>query len=156
MLHRVECWHYKCLKRIDVELGAINILVGPNASGKSTLLDVFDFLRDALEKDVETAVRQRGTALREIVWNQADKKSGFELALEMAIPHNFRHSSNSYDRLRYEVGVGLNFEGTLVVNGENLWLIDSSQSIAPRFIPQRTLFPLEPDDAKRVVRPAGS
>lgn len=155
MLRRVEGWHYKCLKRIDVELESVNILIGPNASGKSTLLDVVDFLRDALENDVEKAVRRRGNSLRELVWNQANEIDGFELALEVNIPDHLRNR-NGYDRLRYEVGVGLNLEGSIIVKGENLWLVDSSQTLLHSPNLQRTLFPLDPDDTQRVVRSAGS
>jgi len=157
MFRRVEAWHYKCLKRIDVQLSPVNILIGPNASGKSTLLDVFSFLRDALEGDVEEAVRRRATSLRELVWNQTDEVRGFEIAVEVDIPHDLR-SPNGYDLLRYEVGVGLGEDGSIIVSGENLWLINSDRrsllfSPSPR---QLTFFPEEPKDRKRVVRPSRS
>jgi predicted ATPase len=35
MFRRVEAWHYKCLKSIDVGMEPVNILIGPNASGKA-------------------------------------------------------------------------------------------------------------------------
>lgn len=60
MFSRVEARHYRCLKRVDVQLEPFNILIGPNASGKSTLIDTIGFLKDALESDVEEAVRRRG------------------------------------------------------------------------------------------------
>ncbi|MDZ4763153.1 MAG: AAA family ATPase, partial [Chloroflexota bacterium] len=88
MFRRVEVRHYKLLKRVDVRLERMNILVGPNASGKSTLLDVFAFLQTALNDDVETAVRARtmGNALHELVWRQALVEQGIEFALEIDIP----------------------------------------------------------------------
>ena len=153
MLRRIEAWHYKCLKRMDVQLDPVNILIGPNASGKSTLLDLFSFLREALEGDVEEAVRRRTTSLRELVWNQTDERQGFEIAVEADIPQNLR-STNGYDRLRYEVGVGLDEAGSIIVSGENLWLVNSGQKSPPPPPLQLSLFPRELDDGEPVVHPA--
>jgi len=153
MLRRIEAWHYKCLKRMDVQLDPVNILIGPNASGKSTLLDLLSFLREALEGDVEEAVRRRTTSLRELVWNQTDERQGFEIAVEADIPQNLR-STNGYDRLRYEVGVGLDEAGSIIVSGENLWLVNSGQKSPPPTPLQLSLFPRELDDGEPVVHPA--
>ncbi|MGQ9585934.1 MAG: methylation-associated defense system AAA family ATPase MAD3 [Anaerolineae bacterium] len=157
MLRRVEAWHYKCLKQVSVELHPVNILIGPNASGKSTLLDVLSFLRDALEGDVEEAVRRRAVSLRELVWNQADETRGFEVAIEVDVPHHLR-TTNDYDRLRYEIGVGRrDEEGDIVVSGENLWLVNPRQRLLLPTSPQLPLpFPRELDDSKSVLHPARS
>ncbi len=74
MITRIEATGYKCLRKVDVRLGPFNVLVGPNASGKSTLLDVLSFVRDALrlDSDVGRAVRRRARSLRELVWRERD------------------------------------------------------------------------------------
>lgn len=153
MFSRIEAWHYKCLKSIHVDLEPFHILVGPNASGKSTFLDLLGFMKDALQSDVEEAIRRRGTALRELVWNQTSEQRGFELAVEADIPTALR-ADNGYDQVRYEMGVGLDEEGSIVVSGENLRLVHAAPSRRPRS--QRTLFPMDPDDKKPIVRPAHS
>jgi len=60
--------HWRNFKRVDVPLAQRVFLVGPNASGKSNLLDVFRFLRDlvAVGGGFEYALAQRGgvSALR--------------------------------------------------------------------------------------------
>ena len=56
MICRVEALRYRCLKYIKKELGNFHILVGPNASGKSTFLDVISFLGDIVREGLETAV----------------------------------------------------------------------------------------------------
>lgn len=152
MFRRIEAWHYKCLKSVSVRLEPFNILIGPNASGKSTFLDVLGFIQDALQSDVEQAVRRhRGTSLREMVWNQTDEARGIELAIEAEIPERFRRS-NGYDRVRYELGVGLDAQGSIAVSGENLFLMHS----APPPIANLAFFPKEPDDSRTLVRPAHS
>jgi predicted ATPase len=45
--------------RVAVELGALNVLVGPNGSGKTNLLDTIGLLR-ACPQDVERYMRQNG------------------------------------------------------------------------------------------------
>ena len=42
------------------------VVVGANGTGKSTLLDVFSFLKDALTQNVAVAVARRGR-FRELV-----------------------------------------------------------------------------------------
>jgi predicted ATPase len=120
MFRRVQVRHYKLLRNIDITLDSMNILVGPNASGKSTLLDVFSFLQDALIDDVETAVRSRSRSLHELVWMQQDVVSGFEIAIEMDIPLHL--VSEKHTTVRYELNVGLNDEGSLAIRAENLFL----------------------------------
>lgn len=146
MFTRVEARHYKILKRVDVPLEPINILVGPNASGKSTLLDVFAFLQAALRDDVERAVRQRARSLRELVWCGENEAEGFELAVEMALP-------DEATQIRYELKVGLDDEGALAIHTENLFLIPrQSNPVEPE---QQPLFPFElPDEHGMVVMPS--
>ncbi len=48
------------------KLPALMIVVGAHGSGKSTLFDVFSFLKDALTRDVAAAVTRRG-GFRELV-----------------------------------------------------------------------------------------
>jgi predicted ATPase len=126
MITRIEARTYKCLRDVDVELGRLNVLVGPNATGKSTLLDVVGFLRDALrlDGDVGRAVRARGRSLRELVWREGT--DGFELALGV------RRGSGSTGEtepgaLRYGVLLGAGSDGPLEVSWEMVYRRDGEQ-----------------------------
>jgi len=44
MITRVEIHGYKSLNRFSVDLGPIAVVVGPNASGKSNVLDALQLL----------------------------------------------------------------------------------------------------------------
>lgn len=151
MFRKVEIRHYKCLKRITIDLNAFNVLIGPNASGKSTLLDIFGFLRDTLNNDVEMAVRRRATSLQETIWQQKMALQGFEIAVEADIPPEKR--LNGFDRVRYEVEIGLSEEGSIVVRTENLWLIPPTPISPPR---QNALFPAESPDTEPIVHQSQS
>nr|WP_290666382.1 ATP-binding protein [Ardenticatena sp.] len=137
---------------VDILLSPFNILIGPNASGKSTLLDVFRFLQDALDSNVEEAVRRRGHSLQEIVWKHEQPEKGFEFAIEAEIPKHLQ--TNGYTLLRYEVGIGLDENGgDIIVRGENVWLVAPPKK--PPLPNQRTLFPMDTEE-RAVVHPKGA
>lgn len=56
MVRCIQALNYRCLRHVDVRLdGNFHILVGPNASGKSTLLGVIGFFADLTSGSVESA-----------------------------------------------------------------------------------------------------
>ncbi|MBX6354164.1 MAG: AAA family ATPase [Thermoflavifilum sp.] len=62
MFKRLIIQNWRNFRNVDVELSSRTFLVGPNASGKSNLLDVFRFLHDIAKTGggFQHAVRQRG------------------------------------------------------------------------------------------------
>ncbi|MFB3892991.1 MAG: AAA family ATPase [Phycisphaerae bacterium] len=38
MITKMHIEQFKCFKRLDIEFGQFNVLIGPNDSGKSSLL----------------------------------------------------------------------------------------------------------------------
>ena len=66
-IENIAIKNYRCLRDIVLhDLSPMTIVVGANGSGKSSLIDVFAFLKDALTQNVATAVAQRG-GFRELV-----------------------------------------------------------------------------------------
>src|SRR3990172_7004447 len=66
-ISRIELRNWKNFKEAEATLGNRVFLIGPNASGKSNLLDVFRFLRDIANHQLEKAVndfRKGVSALR--------------------------------------------------------------------------------------------
>ena len=56
---RVWARNFKSIRKLDLELGPLTVLVGPNASGKSNVLDVLSFIRHALQRDLDSAITSR-------------------------------------------------------------------------------------------------
>lgn len=52
--------NFKSIREVDVEFSDLNVFVGQNAAGKSNLFEVFQFLRDVKEDDVDDAVQLQG------------------------------------------------------------------------------------------------
>ena len=51
--------NFKSIRELDLELGPLTVLVGPNASGKSNVLDVLRFISHALQRDLDSAIASR-------------------------------------------------------------------------------------------------
>ena len=77
--------NWKNFKAVDVPLGERMFIVGPNASGKSNLLDVFRFLKDIARPDggLQKAVMTRG-GLAKIRNLSAGKNSQVEIEVGLA------------------------------------------------------------------------
>ena len=150
MIRRIEVLNYRCLHYVSQPLQDFHVLVGPNASGKSTFLDVLGLIRDLLTKGLDDAILARedliepiGRARRvdELIFNQiADR---FELAIELEIPDELRKSTenNRYQTARYELAIGKDSEsGELTIVNETLWLCPERVSRATL---HTSLFPNE-------------
>ena len=60
-IERLRIKNYRVLRDVNIAaLPSLAVFVGANGTGKSTLFDVFGFLRDALQDNVHVALRKRG------------------------------------------------------------------------------------------------
>ena len=149
MIRRIEALNYRCLRYVSQPLEHLHVLVGPNASGKSTFLDILGLIRDLLTKGLDDAILARedlvesvGRARRveELIFNQiADQ---FELAIELEIPDKLRTKAHDrYQIVRYEIAIGKDPEnGELTIANETLWFCPEPLS---RPTSQTSFFPNE-------------
>ncbi len=108
MIRRIQARNFCCLRFADVALDRFHVLVGPNASGKSTLLDVISFLGDMVSEGLEGAVEKRTQNFQDLVWRRPKKDLGFELAVEFDIPEDEKRQlpqEKGFERFRYEVSI---------------------------------------------------
>ena len=69
------------------------MLIGPNASGKSTLMDAIKFVSDVVKDGVESAWSEPYVQLfADLVWDRPDapEDQQFEIALEFGLPDEVR------------------------------------------------------------------
>ena len=57
---KVWAKNFRSIEFAELELEPLTVLVGPNASGKSNLMDILGFLGDATRLGLETAITRRG------------------------------------------------------------------------------------------------
>ncbi|NUU95802.1 ATPase [Marinitoga sp. 1135] len=52
--------NFKSFNELEVELGDFNVLIGPNAAGKSNFIRIFEFLRDIAKLGLDNAISIQG------------------------------------------------------------------------------------------------
>lgn len=62
MITRIQIEGYKSIKKLDLELKPINILLGGNGVGKSNFISVFSLVRNVYHKNLQRYVAQKGGA----------------------------------------------------------------------------------------------
>ena len=50
MIRRIQALNFRCLRYVDLRLDRFHVLIGPNASGKSTLFDAIAFMGDVVRE----------------------------------------------------------------------------------------------------------
>ena len=155
MLTLVEALNYRCLRYVRRPLTPFQIMVGPNASGKTTFLDVISFLRDLLSGGLETAVRSRTQDFRDLVW-QRNGSGFFEMAVEARIPDARREKigPKKYEYVRYQIRIRLDEDQNQYgIEEESVFLLDYEQTS----LTQRERFPHPPLSPESILlRPSNT
>ncbi|BCV20946.1 methylation-associated defense system AAA family ATPase MAD3 [Moorella sp. Hama-1] len=150
MIHAIEALNFRCLHYVRQQLRSFNVLVGPNASGKTTFLDTVAFLGDLLSNGLEAAVQQRTSNFRDLVWLQGERP--LEIAVNFIIPEKRRRLTlyKDYDVCRYEISVGLDGDtGEISISGEKVLL----KKLEPATPLQLEFFPMQPPIPDTILTP---
>lgn len=147
MFSRIQTRGFRSLRAIDQTLGPFQALVGPNATGKTTFLDVMGFLGDLIRNrgEVLETVNGRSSNFQNLLWK--GEGDTFQLAVEAPIPDRLRseiaEDKQRYSHVRYEIEIGLDSDSNEVgLNHEVLWL----REVHPRR--EGMLRPLFPDPTR--------
>src|SRR3954470_13546180 len=112
MITLVEALNYRCLRYIRQPLDPFHVLVGPNASGKTTFLDVIAFLGRLVSEGPDAAIEERTQNFYDLVWRGEGDR--FELAVEARIPEEIRSQiedeefvAEEFGTVRYELAIEL-------------------------------------------------
>jgi predicted ATPase len=145
MFTRIQTRSFRCLKSVDQTLGRFCALVGPNASGKTTFLDVIALLGDLVKNrgDVLRSIQQRSSDFQKLLWMGQGKS--FQLAVEAEIPETVRKAmadeKQQFTHVRYEVEIAMDDKRNEIgLNHETLWLKTVDKN--PVFL-QPEIFPAE-------------
>jgi predicted ATPase len=148
----IEAKNYRCLHYIRQHLAPFQVLVGPNASGKTTFLDVVSFLGDLVSEGPLEAIGKRTKNFQDLLWWRIGE--GFELAVEASIPKNMREllRDPECETVRYEVALHLDQDSQEIsIRAEKVLLKKPYSEPAIR---QRSLFPAAMDPPDTIITPA--
>ena len=153
MIRKLEALNYRCLRYIDQSLSDFHVLVGPNASGKTTFLDVISFLSDLVTDGLEKAIDRRTPNFCDLLF--AHQGERFEVAVELEIPDSrrqFLHSEKKFDTVRYEVAIGWVEEALEAHILDEKVILRTATSKPPE---QRTPFPDPPASPDTIMTGRG-
>ncbi len=127
MICLIEAHKYRSLRYLSQKISPFNLLIGPNASGKTTFLDAISFVGDLLKHGPEESIRRRARSLEEMTWNRLG--NSFELAIELSIPHRLctTRSNGAYSQCRYEIAIGYSSTDEAALLNEVFWLKPDGQ-----------------------------
>lgn len=147
MITLIEALNYRCLRYVSQTLSPFHVLIGPNASGKTTFLDVIAFLGDLVSNGLDYAINERTLNFQDLVWGRS--QDSFEIAIEAKIPNErvqLLGNSTNYKRIRYEVKIGID-QGETAILAEKA-LLKSEQPVG---FAQRYLFPSVIEPPKTII-----
>ncbi len=146
IINRIQVLNYGCLRYVDVPMDRFHVLIGPNASGKSTLMDAVKFVSDVVRDGVSSACERRTANFADLVWGRPEepKEQRFEIALEFELPIDALEllpSQRNYGVFRYELSVGFDVATSRVslLKERGVLRVKTGQSLK-----QSLMFP-EPD-----------
>ena len=129
MIRRIQAFNYCCLRYVDVALDRFHVLVGPNASGKSTLFDVIAFLGDFVSDGLGAAVEKRTRNFQDLVWGRPKTGLGFQLAVEFVIPAHVKErlpKTGDFQSFRYEMEIEETEHGVQIASERGLLMRKST------------------------------
>lgn len=81
-LQRLTAKNYRSLRDVEITLGDLNLFIGANASGKSTILDALRFLHEGIQaRDFRVPLYARGGVIH-LAW-KGDEANEIELAARL-------------------------------------------------------------------------
>lgn len=83
MITRLRVKNYKGLANVDIQFDRLNVLVGANGSGKSSLVDVLQFIRDALGRSLDSAILDRHGMSAIRTWSAKGQTFDVSIAIEV-------------------------------------------------------------------------
>ena len=115
MIKRLRVRNFLSLKEVDLTLGINNLVVGPNMSGKSNLIECLRFLSMMVTQGVTKAFLDRG-GFHEVVW-KGGNESRISIGLQADSPAENGHPPKEYE---YEISIVGGQTGIISVESEKL------------------------------------
>lgn len=116
MIQLLQAQNFRMLRSNSVALQPYQVLVGQNATGKSTLLGALQFISDVLRGGVVFAVERITSSFYDLSFASSQPVA---LAVELSVPG----SDGEERHLRYEIEIGIEGPSGLRVLQENLFIL---------------------------------
>ena len=117
MIRKIKITNFKSISNNPIYLNNFNVFIGPNASGKSNIIDIFRFIQDIVREGLTTAFGKR-FGWENVLRRDIDKSSKISIELdyyEKSFRVNIRKKYYNLQKLKYfnTSNTYLNKEGQL-------------------------------------------
>ena len=147
MITRVEALNFRCLRYVHRPMNSFHVLVGPNASGKTTFLDVIGILGDIVSGGLDYALSERTPNPQDLLFGRHGSR--LELAVEATVPDALRQpGAQQWNTVRYQVALGYDDTDRQFEFKAEMLLLKKATESGPS---QRELFPTPPAPARVAV-----
>jgi predicted ATPase len=148
MIRLIEARNFRCLRNVCQPLDRYHVLVGPNASGKSSFMDVLRFLGTMVSDGLEAAITERTPNLFDLMWHREGER--FELAIEAVLPEEELPPidglvADDY-AIRYEVAVGVDEHGAARILEEQFLTTGEYRRVKREYRDEKSVFLVKSDD----------
>lgn len=159
MIRHIEIKGLRALRYVSVDLDRFQVLVGANASGKSTFFDAINLVGDILNVGLERAfygekrfdIPKRVVDARDLSWMR--EGGDIDIVLVAELPDAIRNRSGDYRFARYELSLSVD-QGPRF-RKETLWLCQKNPT-HQRESNQLNLFPMPQSGPDHVVKRTGA
>ena len=120
-LEAIRIKNFKALRNVWLrKIPDFSVFLGANGSGKSTFLGVFDFLKEAINTDVHTALRNHGGVKGFDEVRSRNSDGDIHIELKFKTDKKLRSKKMRNSSITYLVRIGKNARGRVVIKQEAL------------------------------------
>lgn len=121
MIRSFQARNYRMLVGNRLQLRPFQVLVGLNATGKTTFLDALQFVADVLTYGLRHAVQElRAPSFYDLCFKPSEPIS---FAIEVEVPAGVDEREPEWKALRYEIELGVDQSEGMRVSRENLFIL---------------------------------
>jgi predicted ATPase len=152
MINSIEIKNYRSIKYIKQIINPFQVLIGANASGKTTFLDAINFLSDIVRNGLDESILKRTSNFQELTF--LGQGGNIELAIEVTLPDDVRNRlpDKEFKFIRYEMEIGLTPEtGEHAIIEESALLLKENADKMSSGNDQNAAFPFFRDMPEKIL-----
>lgn len=146
----IEVKNFKSFRHVQLELSKFNVLIGPNAAGKSNFINIFRFFRDIIHDGLDNAISIQGGSdyLRNV--KLRDKENYFSYKITITPDKDFKFERAKAGILYHLEIFEVEYEFSLDINEE----ASEYEIISDRMTQRFRVYQVNPEDIEFIASSA--